>query len=97
MQNFLEYATEVSNNLKVIPSKNFAQYFVESKMKCFRLYQNGIITGNSHGVSFFDNVIQYWENPESYYKETKENKNSKKDESNYEYNFVRILLANKTK
>ena len=77
--------------------------FIKAKQKCFSEYQNGYITSNSHGISFFDNVIKFWDNPDAYYVPKDKNDKpidiSKREmpRDDYEYNFIRVLKFNKEK
>lgn len=97
----LEFARETSQKLNSINDSSFASAFIEAKGICFHQYQKGLITSNSHGINFFDNVIKFWDNPDSYYipKDKKDNPidTTKKEipKSDYEYNFIRILKLNK--
>ena len=93
--NLLEYCKNVCAKLETLKGADYVRCFVDSKMECFHLYHNNIITGSFHGINFFENVIKYWDDPESFYIETKENKNVSKDKNNYEYNFVRLIQQNK--
>ena len=101
--NLLEFAIQTVDKLSKINDSTFASQFVEAKSHCFHTYQKGHVTSNSHGISFFDNVIKFWDNPDSYYtpKDTKGNiiDTTKKEvaKDDYEYNFIRILKFNKEK
>ncbi len=91
--NLLEYAQKTVLDLEKAKSdENFASIFIEAKMKCFKLYHNQIITSSSHGINFFNNIIKYWDNPDSYY--TPDTK-YKKIEPDYEQNFITLLNHNK--
>lgn len=97
----LEFAIKTSEELTLINDNSFATHFIKAKQTCFNKYQNWTITSNSHGISFFDNVIKFWDNPDSYY--TPLDKKEKPidvtkieiSRDDYEYNFIRILKINK--
>lgn len=92
--NLLEFAKETVKEMESISSSDFASYFVNRKSEYFKKYSNGLVSSSSHGISFFENVIKFWDNPDSYY--TPEEKNINKIGSDdYEYNFIRILKHNK--
>jgi hypothetical protein len=91
--NLLEFAIEADNLLETVSSDLFAITFVQKKMECWK-YNNDLVTSSSHGISFFKNVIKYWDDPDSYYKQDPKNKNKGED---YELNFVKILKLNKQK
>ena len=97
----LQFAKETSEKLKLINDNSFAIHFVKAKQTCFNKYQNWYISSNSHGISFFDNIIKFWDNPDSYYTPLDKKGNpidiSKKEilRDDYEYNFIRILKINK--
>lgn len=84
--NLLKFAKHIQNILDTCESKDFAKIFVEAKSESFRKYHNGMIISTAHGVNFFKNVIQFWDNPELY---------CNKPEQTYEYNFVKIIKNNK--
>ena len=84
--NLLEYSLHIQKNLNDCPPKDYAKIFVNAKQEAFHKYNNGIITSSSHGINFFKNIIQYWDNPESYCNEPK---------NIYEYNFVKLIQNNK--
>ncbi|MEK6881461.1 MAG: hypothetical protein AABY22_17695 [Nanoarchaeota archaeon] len=91
--NLLEFAKETVKAMESISSKNFASYFVKRKSEYFHAYSNGWVTSSSHGISFFENVIKFWDDPDSYYTPTEKNLN-KIGTDDYEYNFIRILKHN---
>ncbi len=99
----LEFAIKTSEELTLINDNSFAAHFIKAKQKCFVEYQNGFITSNSHGISFFDNVIKFWDNPDAYYVPKDKNDKpidiSKREmpRDDYEYNFIRVLKFNKEK
>ena len=99
--NLLEFSKQTIEKLSKINDSTFATHFIEAKSHCFHTYQNNMVTSNSHGISFFDNVIKFWDNPDSYYipldKKGKPIDLSKKEipKDDYEYNFIRILKFNK--
>lgn len=101
--NLLEFAIKTSEELTLINDNSFAVHFIKAKQTCFVEYQNGFITSNSHGISFFDNVIKFWDNPDSYYVPKDKNDKpidiSKREmpRDDYEYNFIRVLKFNKEK
>lgn len=84
--NLLEYAIQIQYNLDNCIPKEFAQLFIKAKTECFHLYQKGLINSSSHGIDFFKNIINFWENPDSYCNDEK---------NTYEYNFVKLLKQNK--
>lgn len=87
-----QYAIETIERLEVLSGKEFCEQYIERKGECFYKYQNNKVTSNSHGLNFFENIIKYWDEPESYYK--KDSK-QRKDIIDYEENFVLILKENK--
>lgn len=90
--NLLEFSKEVVSNLdKITSGKEFAAYFVDSVSKCYHEYQDGLINSNSHGIAFFQNVINHWDNPDAFFT----GKKPKGNEVDYEYNFVLIIKKNK--
>lgn len=98
-QNLLEYAKYCQKYLNENPNIDFAKVFVNLRSFAFNQYHDGIIISNSHGLSYFDNVIKYWDNPDSYYTPDKDfklnNYIKQKYLDNYEYNFILILKKNK--
>lgn len=96
-----EFAKQTIKELEQIKDGNFADAFVKAKIFCFHNYQNGLVTSNSHGLSFFENVVKYWDDPDSYYTPLDKNNNivpvNKRDAltQDYEYNFIKILKLNK--
>jgi len=84
--NLLEHAIQIQNNLDNCMPKEFARLFIMAKDEFFHLYNKGLINSSSHGIDYFKNIINYWDNPDSYCD----------DEKNiYEYNFVKLLKQNK--
>jgi len=84
--NLLEFAKNTEHLLNTCDPKDFAKIFVSAKSESFHKYHNGIIISTAHGVNFFKNVIQFWDNPESY---------CDKPDHTYEYNFAKIIKQNK--
>ena len=80
---------------------DFAKIFIELRSFAFDHYHNGIIISNSHALNYFDNVIKYWDDPDSYYQPSNDFKPNnyvkQKYLDNYEYNFVLLLKNNKKK
>ena len=99
--NLLEFAKITKEKLDSIADNTFAKAFIEAKIFYCLNYGGRYIASNSHGINFFDNIINFWDNPDAYYapkdKEGKpidiSNKEMPKDD--YEYNFIRILRLNK--
>lgn len=89
--NLYDFAIETKKELDNANSVEYSTLFVNKKIECFNKYHNGLITSNSHGLEFFDNIIKYWNKPDSYY--TKKDISSKNVD--YEYNFILILKNNK--
>ena len=95
-ESLLEYAVATVDQMNSISSKDFAPYFVERKSAYFHLYSGGLVTSSSHGADFFQNVIRYWDAPDTYYTPKGSGTLSKViPDDDYENNFVRILKANK--
>ena len=64
--------------------------------ECY-ICNNGLIPG-SHGLSFWDNIISYWDNPRKFYvQDLKEAKKLKNKFFDYEENFVRLIEMNKSR
>ena len=97
----LEFAKKTIKELEQIKDGSFAAAFVEAKVFCFHNYHNGLVTSNSHGLGYFENVVKYWDDPDSYYVPKDKNNNivpmNKRDAltQDYEYNFIKILKLNK--
>ena len=51
--NLLEFSIETEENLNKLSGKEYAQYFVKRRSKCWNLYQKGLVTSSSHGADFF--------------------------------------------
>ena len=85
----LEFATETVAEMKSIASKDFAKYFIQRKIICYHRYHGGLITSSAHGIDFFQNIIKFWNEPETYCKR------QGKAEDDYEYNFVILINKNK--
>ena len=101
--NLLEFSIKTSKKLNSINDSSFAAVFIEAKGFCFTNYHENLVRSNSHGISYFDNVIKYWDDPDSYYIPKDKNEKpidvTKKEipKDDYEYNFIRILKLNKEK
>lgn len=97
----LEFAKKTIKELEQIKDGDFAAAFVKAKVFCFHNYQNGLVTSNSHGLSYFENIVKYWDDPDSYYTPLDKKNNpismDKREKlvGDYEYNFIKILKANK--
>lgn len=85
--NLIEFVNFAKNKLE--NSNAFAEDFVNLRIECYRTYQNGLIQSGSHGIEFFDNVIKYYNDPESY-PLPKDKKGAE-----YEINFIKFLQLNK--
>lgn len=85
MKQHAEYVVGLLNNA----TTDFKDIYIYWKLVFFKKYHNGLITSSSHGISYFDNIIKYWDNPKDYCSMPK------KGEDSYEYNFVSILNKNK--
>lgn len=55
----------------------------------------GLIMSTSQGISFFDNIIKFWDNPQSFFQRDKKEKYSDNMFEVYEENFIRLLELNK--
>jgi hypothetical protein len=99
--NLLEFCKQTSQRLNGINDSSFATVYIEAKHFYFHNFSGRQITSNSHGIEFFDNVIKFWGDPDSYY--TPRDKKDKPIDpektpiayDDYEYNFIRILKLNK--
>lgn len=100
--NLLQYCKWAQSILNTCPREDWVKKFIELRSKAFVTYHNGLVLSNSHGVSYFDNVIKYWDNPEEYHKYDEKGKEidykiHDKDPKNinYEYNFQLLIKRNK--
>ncbi len=84
----LQFAVTAQRLLSQCPISGYAELFVRLRIESFSRFHSGIIVSVSHGIEYFNNVIRYWDNPESFCKK-------KKEEPDYEYNFVQVLINNK--
>lgn len=95
----LEFAKACSALLSCTSDEKFAKEFVLLRGNAFKYFHNELIISNSHGIDYFTNVINYWENPISYIEKLTEKELSlyskKKDKDDYEKNFILILIQNK--
>ena len=99
--NLLEFSKATVEKFDSITDGTFATTFMQAKSEYYTKYANNIICSNSHGISFFENVIKFWDNPDSYYQPKDKKGNpidpAKKEipKDDYEYNFIRVLKFNK--
>ena len=99
--NLLQYANTCAVALDNVQEKEFAQNFVSMRVAAFNMFHDGLIISNSHGISYFQNIARHWDNPVGYIDGLTEKEIEKyakqKDKSDYEKNFVLVLINNKNK
>lgn len=84
---FLEFCKETLDLLENCGSAEFAPLYVKRRNEAFQMFHNGLICSTSHGINYFNNVVNFIENPDGY-KETVSGK------SEYEENFRNVLRNN---
>ncbi len=91
----LEFAKTAITILDTCSADSFAETFVKLKVTYWHEYSNGLVCSNSHGIEFFNNIIKYWDNPDTYYTRDPKQPKKKQDEVDYEENFIGIIKNNK--
>lgn len=89
---FAKSAIQILNNCD---ADLFADTFIKLKVTYWHEYSNGLICSNSHGINFFDNIVKYWDEPDTYYTRDTKQPKKKQDEIDYEENFIGIIKNNK--
>jgi hypothetical protein len=96
-RNLKEYAEKTIQILEHLKGVEYAKYFIDRKCKRFKFFGKQI-TSTAHGIDFFDNIVKYWDDPDSYLKSIKGriiDKDAIKKGRDYELNFVLLLKQNK--
>lgn len=89
----LNYVSRIRYILQNCKPSEYSGLYVKHKMEFYNLYlkYEKLITSSSHGISFFDNIIKYYDAPETYM-EVERNHNGKAiGDTKYEDNFKKII------
>lgn len=93
MLTMLNYVSRTRYILQNCKPNEFSSLYVKHKSEFYNLYlrDQKLITSSSHGISFFDNIMKYYENPEGYTEVERNKSGNPIGDTRYEDNFKKII------